>query len=305
MRAICLFASLLQIASAVGFAAEVEPSVIGSGGEWDGIQTDRPGFMDSPGLVRPGVVQEEFGLGYGRSSALRSLSAGEHTLRFGVSRDLELRIGNKGFQFARAGSGWAGGSMGAKLRLAEESRWRPTLSAVPLIHVPLGSACCSGQAWEPALKLAWSKSLPRHLSLGGNWNWSSLQSETGRFAQQASSLSFGWPLGGHLEAFAEAWILNRVKRNGPHLSLYNAGVTRHVGPDVQIDVSAGRSFASRDHEWFVAVGVSVRQRRLGNLARVLHVQPTRAARRRVPRSPSARGPSGVGQGLTDSRGNGT
>jgi hypothetical protein len=240
---------------AVGLGAAVEAN------HESPIATDRPGFMDSPSTVPVGVAQVEIGSTFSSAQDSGALSLGGHLLRVGLTKRIELRVSQDGFLRPTSGadtSGWSGGMVGAKVKIADERRWLPNLALVPSLSLAYGEACCASKTYSPTLKLSWTKSAPAGFGLGGNFNVSSLRDDAGRYGQHAASVSVDHMVG-QFSAFVETYAYDRFERDGRMQAYFDGGVSRRVGGDLQVDVSVGHSISSMRPEWFVAVGVSMRR----------------------------------------------
>lgn len=264
MRCSVVFTPVVVAASVLTLAAS---------GEQNTIATDRPGFMDSPNVLTPGVAQVEAGASYSVAGGVRRVGVGGQVVRFGLSRRFELRVAQDGYSRGVAGadsaSGWGGGAVGGKFRLAGERGWRPALAVVSMLSMPVGASCCAAPAFDPTFKLSWSKSLRDGTGVGGNLNLASVHDRQGRFAQRAVSLAVSQSVRGY-STFAEAYVYDRLERGGSRYPVFNAGIAKPVGRDMQVDMSAGRSFVSGQTGWFMAVGLSFRHNAFG---RMLHLHP--------------------------------
>jgi hypothetical protein len=262
MRDACLVLRFLMLL--VPLVASLADTSAGDA-ERQPIATDRPGFMDSPVILLPGVAQLEGGSVYSVAGGAESILVGGHVIRMGLTDRLEVRMSQDGFFQPRSGmelAGWTGGSLGAKLKLADERKHRPNLSLVTLVSMPYGSECCSARDYNPTIKLSWSKGVAKGFGLGGNLNVSALSDDAGQYQQHAASVALARAVGKY-SIFAEAYVYDRVERGGARQAYFDSGVSRRIGSEIQLDISAGHSFISTQPEWFIAVGFSMRLGRFG------------------------------------------
>jgi hypothetical protein len=226
--------------------------------------TDRPDFTESTSVVGKGVVQIENGFTVERNPHGSNLSGPELLMRVGLSHFLEWRIGGDGFLSERTSEGerYAGFSdleVGVKLRLLEQGRYRPALSLIPIVSIPLGTSRFSSGDYDPTLKVALGKHLAKNFSLGANVNFSSLTAPEGRFLQTAWSASLSHELGRGFGGYWEAFGFTPWEKGGSTAWIANTGITRSLGRNAQIDVRVGKRLTDSGPGWFWGMGVAVRQ----------------------------------------------
>jgi hypothetical protein len=125
--------------------------------------------------------------------------------------------------------------------------------------VPLGCVAFSSGDWDPTLKLALGKDLPKGFSLGGNVNLSSLTTPDGRFFQTAFSASLGRSLGRGFGGYWEVFGFSPWDKGSSAAWLANTGVTRSLGRKAQADIRVGKRLSEAGPNWFWGVGLAVRQ----------------------------------------------
>jgi len=110
------------------------------------INTDRPGFTYSPLLMEPGRFQLELGIpsatiarGDGADSELWNAPS---LLRYGVTRDVELRLGgttwNRLVDHGSTTSGLGDLELGTKFALGSREDSAPKLAAIATVRLPTG-----------------------------------------------------------------------------------------------------------------------------------------------------------------------
>jgi hypothetical protein len=227
--------------------------------------TDRPDFTESTKVVGKGVIQIENGFTRERSPDGSNMSGPELLLRVGLGKRLEFRIGGDGFLSQRMPGkasvvGYSDVEVAAKIVLVEQGRHRPALSLIPLVSAPAGSPFFSSGGWDPTLKVALGKDLPKGFGLGGNANFASLNTLQGRFFQTAWSASLGHSLGHGFGAYWEVFGFAPWDKGSSAASWNaNTGVTRSIGKNAQVDARIGRRLTDTGTNWFWGMGLAVRQ----------------------------------------------
>jgi hypothetical protein len=228
------------------------------------MSTDRPDFTEGTGLVGRGVFQFENGFTVAREHGMYSLSDGEFLLRVGVSGRAELRFGAEGFltEWARdqaPSRGYSDIALATKIQLTAESRFAPAVSVIPILSMPSGSRTYSSRGFDPTLKIAWSKTLARGFSLGGNVNFSSGTTDDGRFTQRAFSWSLSHELPAGLSAYWEIFGFSPWDCGTGAAWVANTGVSRQTGKSTRMDVRVGKRITNAGPDWFVGMGVAIRK----------------------------------------------
>lgn len=233
-------------------------------GELPEMVADRPDFTESTDVVGRGVIQTENGFTVERSQGGSSLAGPELLVRIGLGKRLELRAGGDGFLSERMPgasmvSGHSDVELGVKVLLFDEGRHRPAISLIPIVSAPLGSAGFSSGGYDPTLKAALEKDLPRGFSLGGNVNFSSLSTPCGRFLQTALGASAGHSLGGGFRGFWEIFGFTPWEKDGSTAGIADTGASRSIGRNAQVDIRIGKRLTSSGPGWFWGMGVAFRQ----------------------------------------------
>lgn len=218
------------------------------------LSTDRPDFTEGTHTILPGRAQ--FELGYTYSDSPWSHTAPELLSRIGLIKDLELRLAWGGYFHDAEQEGTTDGSIGFKHRMYEQLDWRPELSFIGEVGVPVGSA--GSDEVEFAGKLLWAYEF-ESLALGGNFNLGAPIGEEGRYGEFASSLALGVPLTSALSCFGEYFGLFPIE-NVPETAeqFLNGGLTYVLNPDLQFDIRAGFGLNDAAGDFFSGVGLSVR-----------------------------------------------
>lgn len=235
------------------------------------LVTDRPSFTEAPVVVGPKVVQFETGVLWGRetvgTSSAKELSAPNLRLRLGMSDRLELRIGTPGLvrdRSARPTSEWRNSAtntdLGVKYQLANQDGLGLDLVVIAEVSVPTGGGTASSNA-DPKVRFGWGRTLG-WASVTGNLNWSSATTpDDERERVLEGSVSVGHALWGSWGAFWEGVVTTVDDSGAPSDWVINAGVTRVVGRNLQLDVHAGRGLNESARDWALGAGVAYRFRR--------------------------------------------
>lgn len=232
------------------------------------FSADRPGFTEPPDVLRRGVIQLEGGEVFGVESRPAAVEynfvEGSPLLRLGVGRRTELRFTGEGFRFwkneyvegVERARGMSDFSIGAKLKLREEDGLLPAIAILPALSLPIGHHQFSSSTLDPAIKLAWAKTLVHGFSTGGNFNLSWVTDQDRRLLQRAYSLSLGHNLPGRLGGYWEVYRISPTEAGSTWM--FNTGVTRSMGHNAQVDIEVGRTLKPSAPCWFVAAGFAVR-----------------------------------------------
>jgi hypothetical protein len=254
----------LILALALGIAAPAQTNVE------QAFSADRPGFAKSVSVLHPGMVQLEGGVtlsldsdGDGRN---RTMTFGSPMVRMGMWRFMELRAGGDGMQLVRSTdcnghrttTGWSDLVVGAKIAVVDEGRLVPAISLLPSISMPAGNRALSSSTYDPSLDLAWRKNLPGGMSMSGTLTGTSVSEEGVRRASWASAVSVGIPLPERLAGFVEMYAASSSYPGKGSTWVSDAGVSRNFGPNLQIDIEAGRRISYGSPCWFVATGFALR-----------------------------------------------
>lgn len=239
------------------------------------LVSDRPDFTESTEVAGRGMLQVETGL-VGERTGQGGDKSGKITgplplVRIGVSRRVEIRLAGDGYQWQRALAsgdrlkGVSDGSIGGKVKLIDEKGLRPAIAVIGAVSVPVGQRDLTSGAWDPEVKLCWSKEAPKGFAVSGNVNFASVTDLDGRLFNRAVSLSAGHDLAFGLAGYFE-WYDISLDRGRGHGSLLNGGITRMIGKDAQVDVEVGHTISGTAPGWFASMGLVIR-RPLGLLVR--------------------------------------
>ena len=233
-------------------------------GETEPLVTDRPDVTESAETVAAGRFQLEVGASFERRGDEEVLAVPEALVRLGLARGFELRV-EPGAWIETSGpegldreDGRDDGSVGVKMALGDGA------ALIVDTAVPTGEAAVNaGDAWQPGALLALAWNLPAWAglpwSLGANAGVRSAVEDGERFEAFTWSLALGTELGRGWGAFAELFGTSREEPDGSARAAADAGLTRLVTPDFQLDAAIGVGLDGEDTDWFATVGVAWRR----------------------------------------------
>jgi hypothetical protein len=224
------------------------------------ISTDRPQITNSSVVVPCGSLQFENGFQETGNGGQRSFDFPETSVRFGVARKTELRLGVPDYFFNDdTATGFTNGfgdlSLGFKQQLGP-TRGRFDVSLIPSVSLPTGANLISSHGYDPTLQLPWSHSLTKNWTAAGMFSlmW---PTEAGRRNLTGqSSLYFDRQLRQTWDAYVE-YSGAFPQRGGPQ-HVIDFGTAYKPSPHQQLDVHCnfGLSAATPDHS--IGFGYSVR-----------------------------------------------
>jgi hypothetical protein len=228
------------------------------------LVTDRPDFTESAAIVRKGRTQVESGYTFTDSGDEESDAIGEVLLRIGVSERFELRVGLNSYVSVDNGagdgpSGFEDPALGLKVNLGDGDGKVPAAALIVGTTLPVGSSEIGVDDAQPGavLSLAWE--LTDKAGLGSNLGGRYASDGDDRFTEWSGSLALGRSFTGSFGGYVE-WYGFSSSGGGPDTHFLNAGLTRLVGPDLQLDARVGAGLNSAADDYFVGVGLSWRHR---------------------------------------------
>jgi len=232
------------------------------------ISADRPGFATPPSVLGPGLIQIEGGFTVSVDCAgdrqERTLTFGSPAIRIGVGESVELRVAGDGL-LSRSNdgvsgdtNGWSDLALGAKLALVHERRIFPAISLLPSISVPTGSRTFTSSTYDPSLAVAGFKTLPAGLSVVGTVSGASISEERVRHGSYTSAIALWFPAPARSAGYIEMYAVTSAGAGSTSTRICDAGLTHNFGPNLQIDIEAGRQMYAGAPCWFVATGFALR-----------------------------------------------
>ncbi len=233
------------------------------------ISADRPGFATSPGVLGPGLAQVEGGFTFSVDGdgpfRGRTLTFGSPLIRFGAGGPVELRVAGDGYLFRRNESlsherttGWSDLSVGAKVAVVRERRGLPAISLLPSISVPAGYKAFTSSTYDPGLTVSALKTLAAGVSVVGAVTGTRISEAGMRHARYSSAIALSFPGPAQSVGYIETYAVTSLGPDSDSARIYDAGLSRSLGTDLQIDVQAGRRLYSGRPCWFVGTGFAWR-----------------------------------------------
>lgn len=254
---------VLLVSAGAALAQETAPSP---------IVTDRPGFLFSSLTVGRGTFQAELGLpqvtliedgdAEFRTTSLVAL------LRFGVTDDLELRLGGPAYTEARfefgpfheTESGYGDLEVGLKWHLLDNEGSRPSFALIPSVILPTGEDGFSAE--DPVYQL----NAMSEWTLTNGWGIGALvgvlngpSGDDDRFYQETFGLAAGRSLPSPAwSAYGEVVFVTTDLDGASDSSFAGAGIKYLAGNNVQLDLSFDRGLTSDSPDWLFGLGLSAR-----------------------------------------------
>lgn len=220
----------------------------------DAIDTNRPGFSFTPGVVARGDWQLETGFSYtqlSRDADLSQLPLAE--VRFGVADEIELFVSNLNWASVDVGGGSASGindpAVGAKIGLGDVGRTR--MAILLQLSVPIGDDAFSTGDWDPSAAFIWAHD--GGLPLAGTFK----VSRVGDSLQFDNGLKLLFAATDRRVAFVE-WEANLPEQGGSaHWA--NAAFQWLLEDRIQLDASAGIGLNDGAGDYRFGFGFSYRR----------------------------------------------
>ena len=232
------------------------------------LVTDRPDFTESAETVARGRFQIEGGATWTESDEEDELSGGEVLVRVGVAPRFELRLGvDSWVRLDLPGEGadvdgFVDPSLGAKAVLrhdADDRRGTPQLALIFGTTLPIGSSELREPHAQPFTVLAASWDLNDTVSLGSNLGAAYVSDGGEQYAELAATVAAGFGLTQKLGAYVELFGFLPEDDGGPESSYFDAGLTRLLSNDLQLDVRVGVGLDRDAADYFAGVGVAWRR----------------------------------------------
>jgi len=240
------------VGPAIAAVVDAEPPLVG----------DRPDFTESAVTVPRGSVQHELGVTHAREDDLEATVAGEWLVRWGVVRNLELRLGLPSWAREEApgaaADGWTDGLVGLKWHSQDGRGPRPAAALLVGTTVPVGSGRFGEDTLRPEVAIAMEWSLGARVGLGANVGYRYASQDLLRYDQWRASLSLGLDLGAGLGCFVEGFGFSRLRPDGDRQGFLDAGLTWRVATTWQLDVRGGLGRNGRAEDWFAGAGLVTR-----------------------------------------------
>jgi hypothetical protein len=224
----------------------------------DPLVGDRPDFTESAVTVAPGRTQVEAGATHTEADRTESQEFAEVLLRIGLGERIELRVGLNSYARVeepggRDLTGFVDTSLGAKIALGEAAGW--TTAVLFGTTLPTGSTEFREPHPQPDVVLAAERDLTGSVSLGTNFGYAYASADGVQFGEAFASAALGVGLSETTGAFFEFFGFVRASAGRPETYFLDAGITKGLGPDFQLDLRVGTGLNSAADDLFVGAGL--------------------------------------------------
>ena len=218
------------------------------------IDTNRPGFSFTPGVVGKGRWQVETGLGYSQNdSDSETLSLPNAEIRYGSGERVEVFVSSLGWAEDDSNGSKASGltdiAVGTKIAVSEPGA--ATRMAVLLqLSLPTGDDRFSSDDVDPAVAVIWTHS--------GRFNLAGTAriSDAPGGARFDNGLKLPFAIDDRRSWFVE-WEAN-IPESGGSSHWMNGGFQWLMQDNIQIDLNAGVGLNDRAGDFRLGVGFSIR-----------------------------------------------
>lgn len=227
--------------------------------EREELNADRPDNSQGPSVVSRGYVQLEAGYNYQKlNTRIRTYAYPTALLRVGLLEGVELRLqGAIKDSVIENGTrrhikGWGPLSVGTKVRLWEESGWRPEAAIGAMLALPLASEVFKPDNVEPQFNLGFSNALSENMDLTYN-------------------LGYGWTDGNPEPSYGANITRQFINKVSLYLEVFGSkgkgepaehqadmGILYLLLPNLQFDVAAGRRLNKAAPNHFITTGLAFR-----------------------------------------------
>lgn len=239
----------------------------------DYLNPDRPGIADGSNVVGAGRVQVEAGLQreYRNDAGIQTRTLFVPTLlRFGLNKDLELRIEGNTYTWSKESSpgrgvarseGLAATSIGFKYHFVDgDDSQLPSLGAIVRLFPRTGSGGLRPAHTTGDLRIAADWDLAPGWSLNPNVGVGLFEDDGQRLfrsALVAATLSYSPSRA--LSLFVDASLQYPEKKQGRAAAIVDVGVAYLIGREIQLDFSVGsRTAGTTPPRPFFSAGISKR-----------------------------------------------
>jgi hypothetical protein len=218
------------------------------------VDTNRPGFSFTPGVVADGRWQLETGIAYERpDSGSHSISLPQAEARFGLSDGVEIFLSSISWSDAEFGDGSARGlldmAVGTKVALTEAYA-KTRMAVLFQLSVPVGDGDFSSDRYDPSAAFIWTHD--GRVPLAGTVKVSRFRNGF----QLDNGLKLPFSLGGAHSAFVE-WEANLPEGRSNDTHWLNGGYHWLLDDRTQLDANAGIGLNDRAGDYRLGAGFSI------------------------------------------------
>lgn len=217
---------------------------------------DRPGLGDGSHVAQKGALYIELGARYYEGGVVDQFNLGQIMLRYGVMPNVELRLSLNSFVIETSSaankSGLSDPSLGVKFYLYHNAESSLTLSGLASVTIPTGYTSFTGNSWIPSAALIADYQLSGHWSINANLGYT-LNPGAGP-DQLMFTFTPGFTIGDSNYGAYFGYAAFLTSAEDQHF--IEAGITRVIGKDLQLDINGGIDVSSGDV--FVGAGIALR-----------------------------------------------
>ena len=221
------------------------------------IRVDRPSFANSSNVVGEGVNSFESGvLVTVNKDDPQALTQTPLMYRYGISQDLEFRLGTSGLNLRDGQTGWADLSPGFKWNFHSDESISASL--VGSLTVPVGSSTFRPTSVNPSLSFAIDVPVGPKTGLLFNLGANAPGSGSDRVIQPFATAGVAQTLSDRWGLYLEGAVFGPSAPGGVATTAGDVVVTYLINPDVQLDAAVFKGFSSSGLDWAATVGLSTR-----------------------------------------------
>ncbi len=210
------------------------------------IDTDGPDFVESSEVVPMGRFQYEVGwtsLSDSPAAPGSALMATPMVLKYGIAKDLEIRLAPSGFLRQNGDTAWGDMAVGMKWHAQdrEPALGRAAVSWLLHIDAPSGAHPFKGNALRPSLRSVMTWDLPRDFALG---LMPGIKSDTGDDGHRFTALIFGAVLNKRLSDTTRVFVELSAPQiatpaDGGVIASWDVGTAYLFNNDLQLGLRLG------------------------------------------------------------------
>jgi hypothetical protein len=219
------------------------------------IITDRPDQTESSTTIGKGNLQIESGffIGFeGNKSSNRQILAPTNLFRFGLTKNIELRLLSQYETFKNSKESIQGISdieIGTKIQLFKKESSSTEIAFLSQLILPTGSIELSNEKYGTINKILVSHTINERVGIGYNLGYNYFGEKEEAFTYTlALGIAINDKVGVYIEPYGE--IINFDE----HIANFNAGLTYLANNNLQFDFSFGNGINTRMN--FISVGFS-------------------------------------------------
>ncbi len=226
---------------------------------------DRPDVTNGTHIVRPGLVQIEFGGLYSRDAPGQATANSPFTVRIGVTDWIEARVGADGVLTQSTTdsrtTGFGNVQLGAKLRLWSDPGGVPVLSVLPAINLPTAktdNGLGSGDA-DFTIAVLTGTDIGSRGHIDVNYGLGAIGAGKGlpHFAQHLLSASVSAAATDRWNPYVEVFWFSRTEADGAAETSIDVGVIYELGSHFALDGGVQSGIGGPAADFAVFGGVSV------------------------------------------------